>query len=107
MADEERGDIGLLSVDNSSFNLMNRFILNCFVVEIFSLVVFRNRILESAVPHNLCNCPYQILWLYYHNYTIFAHGPHHAKMYLRAYADNEGPDQTAHPRSLIRAFAVR
>ena len=26
---------------------------------------------------------------------------------LRAYADSEGPDQTAHPRSLIRAFTVR
>ena len=24
-----------------------------------------------------------------------------------AYADGEGPDQTAHPRSLIRAFVVR
>ena len=26
---------------------------------------------------------------------------------LRAYADSKGPDQTAHLRSLIRAFAVR
>ena len=26
---------------------------------------------------------------------------------VRAYADSEGPDQLAHPRSLIRAFAVR
>ena len=26
---------------------------------------------------------------------------------LQAYADSEGPDQTAHPRSLIWAFAVR
>ena len=25
---------------------------------------------------------------------------------LRAYADREGPDQTSHPRSLIKAFAV-
>ena len=25
---------------------------------------------------------------------------------LRAYADREGPDQTAHPRSLIRALTV-
>ena len=31
----------------------------------------------------------------------------HAKTYLRAYEDSEGPDQTAHPRSLIRAFAFR
>ena len=30
-------------------------------------------------------------------------GPLHAKAYLRAYADREGPDQPAHPRSLIRA----
>ena len=33
--------------------------------------------------------------------------PSHAKPCLRAYADSEGPDQTAHPRSLIRAFTVR
>ena len=26
---------------------------------------------------------------------------------LRAYADSKGPDQSAHPRSLIRTFAVR
>ena len=26
---------------------------------------------------------------------------------FQAYADSEGPDQTAHPRSLIRAFTVR
>ena len=31
----------------------------------------------------------------------------HAKTSLQAYADSEGPDQPAHPRSLIRAFAVR
>ena len=31
----------------------------------------------------------------------------HAKTYLGAYADSEGPDQTAHQRSLIRAFTVR
>ena len=33
--------------------------------------------------------------------------PCHAKTCLRAYANSEGPDQTAHPRSLIRAFTVR
>ena len=33
--------------------------------------------------------------------------PHHVKCALKAYADNEDPDQTAHMRSLIRAFAVR
>ena len=27
------------------------------------------------------------------------YGSHHAKTCLRAYADNEGPDQTAHPQS--------
>ena len=32
--------------------------------------------------------------------------PHHAKTCLRAYADSEGSDQTAHPRSLIRVFPV-
>ena len=31
----------------------------------------------------------------------------HEKMALIAYADNEGPDQTAHSRSLIWAFVVR
>ena len=30
-----------------------------------------------------------------------------AKMCILAYADSEGPDQPAHPRSLIRAFPVR
>ena len=30
-----------------------------------------------------------------------------SKMCLRTYASSEGPDQPAHPRSLIRAFAVR
>ena len=35
------------------------------------------------------------------------HGPRHAKACLRAYANSEGPDQPAHPHSLIRAFAVR
>ena len=34
-------------------------------------------------------------------------GLRHAKTCLRAYADNEGPDQTAHLRSLIKAFAAR
>ena len=33
--------------------------------------------------------------------------PRLAKTCLRAYADNEGPDQPAHPRSLIRAFTIR
>ena len=33
-------------------------------------------------------------------------GPCRAKTCLRAYADSEGPDQHAHPRTLIRAFAV-
>ena len=33
--------------------------------------------------------------------------PRHAKTSLLAYADNEGPDQPAHPLSLIRTFAVR
>ena len=32
---------------------------------------------------------------------------HHAKTYLRANADSEGPDQPAHLRSLIRTFIVR
>ena len=34
-------------------------------------------------------------------------GSRHAKTCLRAYEDSEGPDQPAHPRSLIRVFAVR
>ena len=36
----------------------------------------------------------------------YSNRPHHAKMCLRAYADSEGSDQPAHPRSLIRAFTV-
>ena len=31
----------------------------------------------------------------------------HAQACLQAYADSEGPDQTAHSRSLIRVFTVR
>ena len=31
----------------------------------------------------------------------------HAKMYLRAYANSEDPNQPARQRSLIRAFFVR
>ena len=34
-------------------------------------------------------------------------GPRHAKPRLRAYADSEGPDQTARSRSLIRPFTAR
>ena len=34
-------------------------------------------------------------------------GPHHAQTCLCAYADSEGPDQPAHPRSLIWTFTVR
>ena len=33
-------------------------------------------------------------------------GPRHAKTCLRAYADSEGQDQTAHPRSLIYAMRI-
>ena len=33
--------------------------------------------------------------------------PRYAKTCPRAYAESEGPDQPAHPRSLIRAFTVR
>ena len=36
--------------------------------------------------------------------SILYNGPRHAKTYLRAYAGSEGPDQPAHPRSLIWAF---
>ena len=34
-------------------------------------------------------------------------GPGHAKMCLMSYANNEGADQPAHPRSLISTFVVR
>ena len=44
----------------------------------------------------LLNSPYKlIIW------------PRHAKTCIRANAGSEGPDQPAHPRSLIGAFAVR
>ena len=43
--------------------------------------------------------------------TFSAHtkwdGPCHAKTCFRAYADSEGPDQSAHPRRLIRTFTAR
>ena len=35
------------------------------------------------------------------------YGPRRSETCLRACADSKGPDQPAHPRSLIRAFAVR
>ena len=34
-------------------------------------------------------------------------GPHHTKPCLWAYADSEGPEQPAHPQSLVRTFTVR
>ena len=37
---------------------------------------------------------------------ITLYGRCQAKTCLRAYADSEAPDQTAHMRSLIRAFTV-
>ena len=39
--------------------------------------------------------------------SLLSYEPGHAKTCLRAYADSEGPDKPAHPRSLIRAFIVR
>ena len=36
----------------------------------------------------------------------FIHELGHEKMCLMSYANNKGADQTAHPRSLIRAFVV-
>ena len=66
--------------------------------------------------HNICfhgenkkNINYQyflaekcVIWFY--NQTV---GPDHVKTCLRAYTDSEGPDQPAHPRSLIKGFTVR
>ena len=40
-------------------------------------------------------------------YFFALRGLRHAKTCLWVYADSEGPDQPAHPRSLIRAFIVR
>ena len=40
-------------------------------------------------------------------YLVKTFRSRHAKKCIRAYADSEGQDQPAHPRSLIRAFAVR
>ena len=39
------------------------------------------------------------------NSTVY--GPRTAKRCLQSYADCEGPDQTVHSHSLIRAFTVR
>ena len=43
-----------------------------------------------------------LVWSYAVRYE-----PHHTKPCLQAYADSDGPDQPAHPHSLIRAFTVR
>ena len=50
-----------------------------------------------------------ICYGYYKQIYIFstAKKPRYAKTCLQAYVDSEGPDQPAHPRSLIRAFTVR
>ena len=37
-------------------------------------------------------------------YEIIIIGPYHAKTCLGAFADSDGPDQTAHPHSLIKEF---
>ena len=42
-------------------------------------------------------------WFTDQDVTIPLYGPRNAK----TYADSGGPDQPAHPRSLIRAFSVR
>ena len=52
------------------------------------------------------------LWItdettYHNNIIINNMFAAHEKRHVIAYADNEGPDQTAHPCSLIRAFIVR
>ena len=39
--------------------------------------------------------------------VILLYRPHHAKMCLRAYTDNIGPDQPVRTLSPIRIFAVR
>ena len=36
----------------------------------------------------------------------FSNRPYHGKMCLWTYVDREGPDQPAHPHSLIRVFTV-
>ena len=38
-------------------------------------------------------------------YALFI-GLRHAKRYLRAYVDREGPDQPLHPCSLIKAITL-
>ena len=40
-----------------------------------------------------------------HVITIF--GPQHEKICLRGFANNTGPDQPAHLRSLISTFVIR
>ena len=45
--------------------------------------------------------------IYIHHMEIIGNEPCHEKMCLMSYANNQGADQPAHPRSLISAFVVR
>ena len=61
---------------------------------------------RSICPSRAVRTPFTLLPFLQHILDTL-YRPHHMKMCLRVDAENEGPDQSAHPRSLIRAFAVR
>ena len=61
---------------------------------------------QSYWINKKCLCV-QAQYLQINNNDKFTNDPYHEKGIFRAYADCEGPDQTAHTRSLIRAFAFR
>ena len=50
--------------------------------------------------------PFQVLILMY-VLNVYEIGPAAEKRDLRTYANSEDPDQTVHPRSLVKIFAVR
>ena len=63
--------------------------------------------LETLCPGSAVSAKRMIMTTYLEQIIQKKRGPRREKTCLRAYADSEGPDQTAHARSLIRTFTVR
>ena len=47
------------------------------------------------------------LWYFLIILTLSSYGSRHEKRCLQGFANNKGPDQPVHPRSLISAFVIR
>ena len=65
---------------------------------------------RTPFSQSLCLCPFFV----YANSEgsggtahLQIHGPRRDKTCLRGFANNKGPDQPAHPHSLISAFVIR